>query len=243
MKSVSLEKRWRQRSREDDRLTGRDSVESGNYAQLEQYIDRDPAFLSTSSRSGKTLLHYAVMKGQEKIVELIAKKMSLSTLKMQESKNNYTALALAAITSGNTKIAKYIVKGRPEELLSIEDRNRFIPVVLASAKGHKQMTRYLYRKTPISDYGRYSGYNGVYLLCNCIRSEILDIAWKLLKDYPDLPTDLEVDGSPRPLAALARVPSAFPSGRTVKFWHCFLPKKKVLGPFRNQAESRCRSLS
>ncbi|XP_030964970.1 uncharacterized protein LOC115986265 [Quercus lobata] len=198
---------------QDDQIPGRDSVESGNLNQLRQDYNDNPSFLATPSSSGKTLLHYAVMAGQVEIVKFLVPLMPPSTLEMKEDKNNYTALALAAITSGNTKIAEYIVKGRSRDLVGIEDKNGFIPVVLASAKGHKHMTRYLFKNTLIPDLKKNNGYNGVYLLCNYI-------AWKLLNRYDDLPTDLEVDGSPRPLTALARVPSAFPSGRPVKFWDC-----------------------
>lgn len=113
------------------------------------------------------------MAGQEEVVRFLVPLMPTDTLQSREAENNYTALALAAITSGKTKIAEYIVERGSRESVSIEDRNGFIPVVLASAKGHKHMTRYLFNKTRLSDLGKNNRHNAFYLLYNCIRSEIL----------------------------------------------------------------------
>lgn len=140
--------------------------------------DDNRSIMFTPSSSGKTLLHCAVLAGQEKIVTYLVSEMPDSTLQSKEGENKYTALALAAITSGKTKIAKCIVEGRSKELVSIEDKNGFIPVVLASDKGHKHMTRYLFKNTSIPNENKsdgYNQYNGVYLLCNCIRSEIFGV--------------------------------------------------------------------
>ncbi|GAU25783.1 hypothetical protein TSUD_222410 [Trifolium subterraneum] len=134
-------------------------------------MNRDEtAMFSTSSR-GRTILHVAVIVGNEDIVKKLIKEGKDKLLKMRD-KRGYTALALVAELTGNINMAKWMVekKGRGvirPDLLSMKNNDGEIPVLLAAAKGNKEMTEYLYARTRLEDF-----HQTVLLLTRCINAEI-----------------------------------------------------------------------
>ncbi|KAJ7969105.1 Ankyrin repeat-containing protein family [Quillaja saponaria] len=207
------------------------NVERGDWNAVKTFIDMQPKAIFATTSSGKTALHIAVIAGHLHIVEALAKIMPKQLLEVRDA-DGYTALALAAALTGITEMAKCMV-GRNEALLSIKTKDNMIPVVLASAKGHKDMTRYLYQVTRSEVLSEDNGNNNSLLLTRCITAEIFDVALDLLKHHPQLSIALDFDGL-RPLYALARVPSAFPSGVQLAFWqrwiyHCVKIKLQVRG--------------
>ncbi|GAU25775.1 hypothetical protein TSUD_222320 [Trifolium subterraneum] len=127
---------------------------------------------STSS-SDRTILHVAVIAGHEEIVKNLVKEKRKDKLVKMKDKRGYTALALVAELTGNTNIAKCMVEKKGGlELLSMETNDGEIPVLLAAAKGHKEMTSYLFSKTKLEDITDNNFHNGVLLLTRCINAEI-----------------------------------------------------------------------
>jgi hypothetical protein len=59
-----------------------------------------------------------------------------------------------------------------QDLLSMKNNDGEIPVLLAAAKGHKEMTSYLFAKTKLEDLTDDNCHNGVLLLTRCINAEI-----------------------------------------------------------------------
>jgi ankyrin repeat protein len=138
-------------------------------------IPDETAMFSTSS-SGRTILHVAVIAGHEEIVKNLVKERKDKLVKMKD-KRGYTALALAAELTGNTNIAKCMVEKKGgqiirQDLLSIKTNDGEIPVLLAAAKGHKEMTSYLFAKTKLEDLTDDNCHNGVLLLTRYINAEI-----------------------------------------------------------------------
>lgn len=126
-----------------------------------------------SSSNGWTVLHVAVDAGQEKIVEELVKiEPSLLTEKDWEG---YTPLALAAVTD-DKKIAKWMISEGGDDLLYMkikaDDDKGDIPVLLAAAKGHKQMTRSLFSNNKWSSLLDNNCHYGARLLSLCIQAEI-----------------------------------------------------------------------
>ncbi|GKU96822.1 hypothetical protein SLEP1_g10014 [Rubroshorea leprosula] len=111
------------------------------------------------SNEGSTALHVAILAAQYKIAEHLIEMMSETDLEKKTASNSgcHTALTLVAMT-GRTHVAKCIVQ-KNNKLLTIESDQGFIPVTAACAKGHKEMTNYLYAVTPpdvlLSQNGRY----------------------------------------------------------------------------------------
>jgi len=154
------------------------SVESGNY--IGDIIKDSDVYIT--SASDRTLLHVAVIAGNLKNVEKLVKigKHKLICMKDQDG---YTAIALVARYTGNTDIAKCMIEKNKwsnsqasrENQLEIENRDNVIPILLAAANGHKELTSYLYSKTPSDStvlFDKSNSKNRVLLLSLCINAEI-----------------------------------------------------------------------
>ncbi|TKY70076.1 Leucine-rich repeat serine/threonine-protein kinase 1 [Spatholobus suberectus] len=186
-------------------------VESGEWNDAKSIMNVDDDAIFSISSAGRTVLHVAVIAGHERIVENLVKLGKEKLVKMQDN-FDYTALALAAELTGSVKIAKCMVEKKGgRDLLTMKTKGDEIPVLLSAAKGHKEMTRYLYFQTQLDEFVDKNSHYGVLLLARCITAEIFDVALSLIHRVPQLPLTHESDGL-RPLYALARMPSAFPSG-------------------------------
>ncbi|MCH95248.1 ankyrin repeat protein, partial [Trifolium medium] len=81
--------------------------------------------------------------------------------------------------------------GPRESLLEMQNKENIIPILMAAANGHKELTSYLYSQTP-STSKLFEGTDSQYrilLLSLCITAEIFDVALKLLKRYEELPRE------------------------------------------------------
>lgn len=152
-------------------------VKKGYWNDAKSYIISKPdVIFQTSYSTGRTVLHVAVAAGQEKIVKELVKLGNQRLVKMQD-KWGYTALALAAELTDNKKIAEWMVDKGGKELLTMktkhdDDKGDNIPLLLALAKGHKEMTRYLFSETPWSVLLEHKDDYGPKLLSGCISAEI-----------------------------------------------------------------------
>ncbi|KAI4305465.1 hypothetical protein L6164_028830 [Bauhinia variegata] len=119
---------------------------------------------------------------------------------MQDT-SGYTALALAAKSIDSSRMAKCMSENC-KDLLTMKTRDNEIPVLLAAANGHKEMTPYLYSETHWDDFPEEQviHYGGL-LLTRCINAEIFDVALELLKNSKIPITNESQDL--RPLYALA----------------------------------------
>ncbi|TKY65552.1 Ankyrin repeat-containing protein [Spatholobus suberectus] len=193
-------------------------------------ISPDEVFFR-SPDDGRTVLHVAVKAGHVELVKKLVKMGKQRLLKMQDKKG-YTALALAAKLTDNKEMAELMVETGGVELLTIASRaeeddkgvDDEIPVLLASDKGHKKVTRYLFNKTPWSVLRQNSWQYGVVLLSRCINNEILDVAAAILQHFDAQQISLShAKKELRPIYALARIPSAFPStGTKLNWWERFI---------------------
>ncbi|XP_057444863.1 uncharacterized protein LOC130737111 [Lotus japonicus] len=93
-------------------------VLNGDWEHAKSFIDSDPEAIFTTSCSGRTILHFAVIAGHEKIVDELVNIGKDRLLNIQD-KNGYTALAFAAELTGNTNMAKCILSGgKGQQLLT-----------------------------------------------------------------------------------------------------------------------------
>jgi len=121
--------------------------------------------------SGKTVLHVATMKGHLKIVKKLVNFGKEPLVEMQDEKG-YTALALACY-SGDMDIAKCIMNGICRmKVVAIPNNNGEIPLLLAADSGHKNLTRFLFFKTPSDVLKHESSHHKVLLLERCIKAHI-----------------------------------------------------------------------
>jgi ankyrin repeat protein len=150
-------------------------IESGEWNDAKVFMNRDETAMFSTSSSGRTILHVAVIAGHEEIVKKLVKEGKDKLVKMKD-KRGYTALAVVAELTGNTDVAKCMVEKRGQligqDLLSMKNNDGEIPVLLAAAKGHKEMTSYLFARTKMEDMADNNYHNGVLLLTRCINAEI-----------------------------------------------------------------------
>ncbi|MCI06548.1 ankyrin repeat-containing protein [Trifolium medium] len=145
-------------------------------------MNRDETAMFSTSSSGRTILHIAVIVGHEEIVKKLIKEGKDKLVKMRD-KRGYTALALVAELTGNINIAKCMVekKGNKgeirQDLLSMKNNDGEIPVLLAAAKGNKEMTEYLYARTRLEDLADKNSHKTVLLLTRCINAEIFGMTY------------------------------------------------------------------
>jgi len=136
------------------------------------HIDRD-SDIYIKSASGRTLLHAAVVAGNVENVEMLMKKGKDKLVNMQDNHGD-TALALVA-RNGNIDMVKYIVErenGFHERLLEIHNSKYEIPILIAADNEHKELTTYLYSKTPTTQFEGSNSHNGVLLFERCITAKI-----------------------------------------------------------------------
>ncbi|XP_027338344.1 ankyrin repeat-containing protein NPR4-like [Abrus precatorius] len=141
-----------------------------------------------------------------------------------QDKKGYTALALAAELIDDEKIAECMFTEGGDELLSIATHKGEIPLLLAAAKGHSHMTRYLFSVTPPSVFTGENKFLDL-LLSQCIANEIFDVATAIVQ-HPNakLLSLKKSDGNIAPIYELASTPSAFQSGAQLNLWEQFMYK-------------------
>ncbi|WJX56294.1 hypothetical protein P8452_41964 [Trifolium repens] len=151
-------------------------IESGEWNDAKAFMNRDEKAIFSTSSSGRTILHVAVIVGHEEIVKKLVMEGKDRLVKMRD-KYGYTALALVAEMTGNINIAKCMLEDKEgqligKDLLSMKNSAGEIPVLLAAAKGHKEMTGYLYARTRLEDLTDTNSNKSVLLLTRCINAEI-----------------------------------------------------------------------
>ncbi|KAI5438152.1 hypothetical protein KIW84_024047 [Lathyrus oleraceus] len=145
-----------------------------------QNTDIGEDVLYMTSTLGRTLLHVAVIAGNVRNVETLVAKGKDTLLDMQD-RNGDTALALVARYTGNTYVAKCMVetnnyKGFRHNLLVLQNNENVIPILMAAANGHKQLTTYLYTRTDLSQDNN----SRILLLSLCITAEIFGVILRII---------------------------------------------------------------
>ncbi|ESQ48031.1 hypothetical protein EUTSA_v10022283mg, partial [Eutrema salsugineum] len=192
------------------------SIDSGNLEATKDFLDRNPEALTASLTSnGDRPIHKAVLSGHINIVEEIIRRIHDPEQVLEiKNDNGYTALAYAA-TGGIVRIAECLVNKCPSSV-SVRNAKEHIPIVVASLYGHKDLVRYLYNHTPLSDLDpcdesdEHKGKNGAMLVTNCIVDGLYGIALDLIQRYPKLAYTRDSDNDTA-IIALAQTPCAFPS--------------------------------
>jgi len=159
------------------------AVKKGIWKDAILFIKNNEGIISQKLPSnGWTALHVAVDAGQVAIMKELVEKGALLT---ESDWQGYTPFALAAKSTDDTEMVKWMLdkEGNDDKgennLLTMkinagyDDNDKGdIPVLLAAAKGHKNMTRFLFSKTPWLILTENNCYYGAKLLSHCIHAEI-----------------------------------------------------------------------
>lgn len=146
----------------------RKGIYKGDWDVVNQFLDKYPINTILGDRIG-TVLHLAILAGEDKIAMQLIDMMSTEDLEIQDHNGN-TALNLVAY-EGITSVAEFLVE-KNRNLLLILNNDGEIPVVRACAVGQKEMTHYLYSVTPFELLRPENGFHGLLLMCSGIANEM-----------------------------------------------------------------------
>ncbi|XP_048326672.2 uncharacterized protein LOC125421521 [Ziziphus jujuba] len=191
------------------------AVRKGDLSKINQFITENPDAVSANITCTKrTALHVAAMVGHLSIVKMLVQKMPKEDLVLLTDEDGFTALAAAITCNAKQSIAECMVH-KNKELLKTKAYG-MLPAALAFRYCHKKMGRYLYTITP-PDYLLQHRPESATIICNAIYAHSFDVASDLLSKCKELAVTPDKDGV-RLVYALANHPSAFKSGRRLKFW-------------------------
>ena len=147
------------------------ALQIGDWNAANEFLKRHPHAISAKiTVTDKTALHVAAEAGHVHIVEELVKQMSEETLEIKDI-YGYTALARATY-NGEYRMAECML-GKNENLISIGDKEGYIPVVVALYYGHLKLARYLYLLTPSEILMPENGTMGAAVVCEAIRNKAL----------------------------------------------------------------------
>jgi ankyrin repeat protein len=155
------------------------AIKKGLWNEANDYIIRHGVDIisqksSWASSKGWTSLHVAVHAGQHEIMKKLVEKGALLT---EKDSKGYTPFALA-VELWNNEIVEWMLNeaGGNDDLLTMkinsDDDKGDIPVLLAATKGYKEITGFLFSRTPWSTLLDNNCYYAAKLLSHCIHAEI-----------------------------------------------------------------------
>ena len=147
------------------------SLQIGDWNAAKEFLDRHPPAISAKiTVRDKTALHVAAEAGHVHIVEELVKQMSKENLEIKHFQG-FTAL-VSASCSGNYRMAECMLE-KNENLISIGDKDGYIPLFWALTSGHVRLFRYLYLLTPLEILMPENGTMGAKVVCAAIHNNAL----------------------------------------------------------------------
>ncbi|KAL4560358.1 hypothetical protein LXL04_032508 [Taraxacum kok-saghyz] len=179
----------------------------GDWEGAQQILNgRQYLLRSSITENFETPLHVAAASAQSntkciRFVQTLVNRMDPADLKLQ-NKNGNTALSLAA-ASGNVEIARIMVMRNRDDLPTIANAARMMPLYIAVMFKNLEMVNFLYGESQQLRGRGWTPTNRRWLFSKSIEAELFDFALQILEVCPEVAPDEDA------LAALARNPSAF----------------------------------
>ncbi|KAB1225602.1 hypothetical protein CJ030_MR1G020817 [Morella rubra] len=191
------------------------AVRNGDLDAIKAFLALHPEASSAKLTFGdQTALHIAVLAGHVHIVK-----------------------ELGATSSGDFQMIQCMIDKNPK-LVSIPEKSvGSILVVISMCFDSKELSHYLYLRTPLMDLEPEKGHQGASLISFAIYTLTLDIVVDLIRRRPNLA--FAIDKEQRsPLYVLASTPDAFPSGKKFVFWKRWIYSWIHIRPCRATDEIR-----
>ncbi|GJT14972.1 ankyrin repeat-containing protein [Tanacetum coccineum] len=177
---------------------------SGDWKTAKNILDARPELVRYAIAEGNdTALHVAASAEETKLTKRFVKNlvnmMTKEDMEIQ-NKNDNTALCLAA-TAGNIKMVKIMLKKNPG-LLTIAGSRGMLPLYMSALQGRHNTVKYLYAASETMSSRFWTDEKWGWMLLGCVECDFFDIALQIVKDHPELSTDMSI-------GVLARKPNAF----------------------------------
>ncbi|KAD3337813.1 hypothetical protein E3N88_33334 [Mikania micrantha] len=206
------------------------AIQMGDWEKAQEFFDHDEGALTDKLyHDGSTALHLAIGNPQNiRILENLLDRINPDSLPTLLNDYHQNALYYATILD-NTVAAKKLVDRNPHLLFVVNHKNRLLPVERAAGNSHRTTFVYLLQMCKhhigLSQkdgyHNPFEGERGSRLLCGTILAGFLDVAYDLLKDYPQLASTRFPD-TVNPLLCIARKRDAYPSAKRYNFYQQFV---------------------
>ncbi|KAM2852722.1 hypothetical protein FF1_023395 [Malus domestica] len=181
-------------------------------------VAKNKKLLGIADGRGRTPIVIAAEHDRWDIVEEL---VQLMTEEQLETTNNSGQTALTIAAAKNIKIVECLV-AKNNKLLRIADGDQMTPILSAAKNDRWDIVRYLYPLTRLEDLKPENGPCGSQLVCYCLQAKQFDIVSELLDRCPGLGYAKGFESYP--IYEFALLPSAFPSGTSLKFWQRWIYK-------------------
>ncbi|KAM0954947.1 hypothetical protein TB2_023041 [Malus domestica] len=181
-------------------------------------VAKNKKLLGIAHGRGRTPIVIAAEHDRWDIVEEL---VQLMTEEQLETTNNSGQTALTIAAAKNIKIVECLV-AKNNKLLRIADGDQMTPILSAAKNDRWDIVRYLYPLTRLEDLKPENGPCGSQLVCYCLQAKQFDIVSELLDRCPGLGYAKGFESYP--IYEFALLPSAFPSGTSLKFWQRWIYK-------------------
>ncbi|KAM0003286.1 putative ankyrin repeat-containing domain, PGG domain, ankyrin repeat-containing domain superfamily [Helianthus debilis subsp. tardiflorus] len=200
----------------------------GDWETAKSFFDKDEHALTDKLNfNGNRTLHVAIGNPEnigflERLLDLIDADLLPSLVDDKQQNALHYAAAL-----DNTLAAKKLVERNPHLLFAADYEKTKLPIHLAVLNSNKTTFSYLFevckQHIGLSQedgyYNPFEGEKGVLLLNSTIWSGFLDVAYDLLKEYPELARTKYIRA---PLWCIAKKWDAYPSAKRYNFYQRFV---------------------
>ncbi|TQE03017.1 hypothetical protein C1H46_011381 [Malus baccata] len=206
-------------TKNDDGETALTIAAAKNLKIVKCLVAKNKKLLGIADGYGRTPIVIAANKDRWDIVEELVQLMTEEQLEIQDVVGQ-TALTIAAAT--NIEMVKCLVAKNKKLLGIAKYSSKMTPILIAAENHRRDIVRYLYSLTPLEDLKPDKGSWGSELVICCLRAKQFDIVLELLDRCPGLGCAKGFESYP--IYEFAFLPSAFPSGTSLKCWQRWIYK-------------------
>ncbi|GKE85965.1 ankyrin repeat-containing protein, partial [Tanacetum coccineum] len=179
---------------------------TGDWKTAKGILSRRPELVRyTIAEGNDTALQVAASAEETKLTKHFVKNlvnmMTKEDMEIQ-NKNENTALCLAA-TAGNIKMVEIMLKKNPG-LLTIAGSRGMLPLYMSALQGRHNIVKYLYAAFETMSSRYWINEKWGWMLLGCVECDFFDVALQIVKDHPELSTNMST-------GVLARKPNTFKS--------------------------------
>ncbi|KAI3886590.1 hypothetical protein MKX03_006056 [Papaver bracteatum] len=144
---------------------------------------------------GRTALHIAAGAGHSKFILKLLERMPIAALELKDAYDGNTALHLAVIGGLEDAVKAMVQKHESlKRMCNGKGLNPLLNAAIHVSVEHKEIIKFLCDEMK-DEPSFLQGPSGAHLICSITRADLYDLASDLIREYPNLATAREGDGS------------------------------------------------